>query len=222
MRALRDCGVPLSVDTRKPEVMRAVLDEGADMINDVAGFATRRRSRRCAERGRLLRDAHARRPADDAAGPRLSGRRRRGPRLACRAGRPRCSMPVSDRRGSSSTRASASARRSSTTSRCSRGCPSCRRRAAGAGRRVAQVDDRALTDGPSRAAGLGAREVAPVRGRRVHDVRARCARSGLRGGAAGKASMALAGRRAITPEFVMRLGRGRARARAARARARRC
>lgn len=32
---LRDCGVPLSVDTAKPEVMRAVLDAGADMINDI-------------------------------------------------------------------------------------------------------------------------------------------------------------------------------------------
>lgn len=40
LRALADVGVPLSVDTRKPEVMRAVLDEGADMINDVAGFAS--------------------------------------------------------------------------------------------------------------------------------------------------------------------------------------
>jgi dihydropteroate synthase len=40
LRALADAGVPLSVDTRKPEVMRAVLDEGADMINDVAGFRT--------------------------------------------------------------------------------------------------------------------------------------------------------------------------------------
>jgi dihydropteroate synthase len=40
LRALRDCGRPLSVDTRKPEVMRAVLDAGADMINDVAGFAS--------------------------------------------------------------------------------------------------------------------------------------------------------------------------------------
>lgn len=38
LRALADAGVPLSVDTRKPEVMRAVLDEGADLINDVAGF----------------------------------------------------------------------------------------------------------------------------------------------------------------------------------------
>jgi dihydropteroate synthase len=33
--ALRDCGVPLSVDTVKPEVMRAVLAAGADMINDI-------------------------------------------------------------------------------------------------------------------------------------------------------------------------------------------
>ncbi len=38
MRALEGCGRPLSIDTRKPEVMRVVLDAGADMINDVAGF----------------------------------------------------------------------------------------------------------------------------------------------------------------------------------------
>ena len=36
---LKDCGRPLSVDTRKPEVMRAAIAAGADMINDVAGFA---------------------------------------------------------------------------------------------------------------------------------------------------------------------------------------
>jgi dihydropteroate synthase len=35
LRALRDCGVPLSVDTCKPEVMRAVLDAGAAIINDI-------------------------------------------------------------------------------------------------------------------------------------------------------------------------------------------
>jgi len=40
LKALRECGVPLSVDTRKPEVMRAVIDLGADMINDVEGFAS--------------------------------------------------------------------------------------------------------------------------------------------------------------------------------------
>jgi len=35
---LLDCGRALSVDTSKPEVMRAALDAGADMINDVYGF----------------------------------------------------------------------------------------------------------------------------------------------------------------------------------------
>lgn len=38
--ALRDCGKPISIDTCKPEVMRAALDAGADMINDVNGFRT--------------------------------------------------------------------------------------------------------------------------------------------------------------------------------------
>ncbi|WP_420477152.1 dihydropteroate synthase [Noviherbaspirillum sp. ST9] len=36
--ALRDCGVPIAVDTFKPDVMRAALGAGADMINDVNGF----------------------------------------------------------------------------------------------------------------------------------------------------------------------------------------
>src|SRR5690625_4472796 len=31
LRAMRDAGVPVSVDTCKPEVMRAALDAGADM-----------------------------------------------------------------------------------------------------------------------------------------------------------------------------------------------
>jgi dihydropteroate synthase len=35
VRALRDCQVPLSVDTSKPEVMHVVLAEGASIINDV-------------------------------------------------------------------------------------------------------------------------------------------------------------------------------------------
>jgi dihydropteroate synthase len=35
---LRDANVPLSVDTYKPEVMRAALAAGADLINDVWGF----------------------------------------------------------------------------------------------------------------------------------------------------------------------------------------
>ncbi len=35
---LKDWGVPLSVDTLKPAVMRAALVAGADMINDINGF----------------------------------------------------------------------------------------------------------------------------------------------------------------------------------------
>lgn len=35
LRALRDAPVPLSVDTMKPEVMRAAASEGASLINDV-------------------------------------------------------------------------------------------------------------------------------------------------------------------------------------------
>ncbi len=35
---LRDLGVPLSIDTYKPEVMREVIAAGADMINDINGF----------------------------------------------------------------------------------------------------------------------------------------------------------------------------------------
>ena len=36
--ALRDCGVPLSVDTRHPQTMRAVLERSVDMINDVGAL----------------------------------------------------------------------------------------------------------------------------------------------------------------------------------------
>ncbi|HMV06673.1 MAG TPA: dihydropteroate synthase [Accumulibacter sp.] len=35
LEALADCGVPLSIDTYKPEVMRASLARGASMINDI-------------------------------------------------------------------------------------------------------------------------------------------------------------------------------------------
>jgi dihydropteroate synthase len=38
VEALRHAGVPLSVDTYKPEVMRASLSAGADLINDIWGF----------------------------------------------------------------------------------------------------------------------------------------------------------------------------------------
>lgn len=35
---LKDCGVPLSIDTVKPEVMRAAIAAGADLINDIAAL----------------------------------------------------------------------------------------------------------------------------------------------------------------------------------------
>jgi dihydropteroate synthase len=35
LEALSDCGLPISVDTYKPEVMRAALAAGASMINDI-------------------------------------------------------------------------------------------------------------------------------------------------------------------------------------------
>jgi dihydropteroate synthase len=35
LEALKDCGVPISVDTYKPEVMRAAIAHGAAMINDI-------------------------------------------------------------------------------------------------------------------------------------------------------------------------------------------
>jgi len=38
LEALREAGVAMSIDTCKPAVMRAVLDAGADMVNDVCGF----------------------------------------------------------------------------------------------------------------------------------------------------------------------------------------
>ncbi len=38
IEALRELNVPLSIDTYKPEMMRAALDAGADMINDIWGF----------------------------------------------------------------------------------------------------------------------------------------------------------------------------------------
>jgi len=36
--ALRDCGKPISVDTRRSEVMREAMIAGVDMINDITGF----------------------------------------------------------------------------------------------------------------------------------------------------------------------------------------
>lgn len=38
IEGLRNLNVPLSIDSYKPEVMRAALDAGADMLNDIRGF----------------------------------------------------------------------------------------------------------------------------------------------------------------------------------------
>lgn len=38
LEAMRGRGIPISVDTRKPEVMRVALAHGADIINDVGGL----------------------------------------------------------------------------------------------------------------------------------------------------------------------------------------
>ncbi|MBS1228700.1 MAG: dihydropteroate synthase [Proteobacteria bacterium] len=38
LAGLADCGVPISVDTYKPEVMRAAIDHGASMINDICAL----------------------------------------------------------------------------------------------------------------------------------------------------------------------------------------
>lgn len=38
VEALRDANIPLSIDSYKPDVMRAALDAGADMLNDICGF----------------------------------------------------------------------------------------------------------------------------------------------------------------------------------------
>ncbi len=40
IRAIRKkSSIPISIDTYKPEVAKAAIDEGADMINDITGFA---------------------------------------------------------------------------------------------------------------------------------------------------------------------------------------
>lgn len=39
IEGLRECGVPLSVDTVKPEVMRAAIGAGADLINDIRALS---------------------------------------------------------------------------------------------------------------------------------------------------------------------------------------
>ena len=65
-------GVPVSVDTYKPQVMQAVLDLGADIINDIWALRWQTRWHWRGGRGapalRRLPDAHAPRSADHAGG----------------------------------------------------------------------------------------------------------------------------------------------------------
>lgn len=39
IESLKDCGVPLSIDTYKPDVMKSVIGMNVDMINDICGFS---------------------------------------------------------------------------------------------------------------------------------------------------------------------------------------
>ena len=62
--------VPISVDTRKPAVMRAAIAAGASMINDVGALQAQGALQVVARQhgaGSHLPDAHARRAGDDAA-----------------------------------------------------------------------------------------------------------------------------------------------------------
>jgi len=125
VEGLRDCGVPVSVDTFKPEVMKAVLDAGADMINDIYGFR---------QPGAI----------DAVAGSRCGlcvmhmkgepGTMQTRPNMpTCWArsasswgpARSACARPGSSRAASCWTRASASARRPSTITSCCAGWPAC-------------------------------------------------------------------------------------------------
>jgi dihydropteroate synthase len=49
LEALRDASVPLSIDTMKPEVMRAAIAAGASMVNDVNALRTPGAVEACAE-----------------------------------------------------------------------------------------------------------------------------------------------------------------------------
>ncbi len=49
LEALRDASVPLSIDTMKPEVMRAAIAAGASMVNDVNALRTLGAVEACAE-----------------------------------------------------------------------------------------------------------------------------------------------------------------------------
>ena len=83
-------GVPVSVDTSSPEVMRAALDAGADIVNDVRSLRRPGALETVAAHGSagVCLHAHAGRAGDDDAGRAdVRRRRRRGRRLPARARR---------------------------------------------------------------------------------------------------------------------------------------
>lgn len=67
VRSLRErgCRAPISIDTRKPEVARAALEAGADLLNDVSALADPAMGALAAERGAAVVLMHMRgTPAD--------------------------------------------------------------------------------------------------------------------------------------------------------------
>ena len=85
----------VSVDTSKAAVAEAALEAGAAIVNDVTALrGDPEMAALCAERGAEAgADAHAGKPADDAGGPALRGRGRRGQGLPRRADGGRRSLP---------------------------------------------------------------------------------------------------------------------------------
>jgi len=60
VEALRDCGVPVSVDTQKPELMMQAIASGASMVNDINAFQSGGALEALAETGAALCFMHKR------------------------------------------------------------------------------------------------------------------------------------------------------------------
>ena len=119
VEALANEGAIVSIDSMKPAVMRAAVDAGASMVNDVRALhgAIRARGRVTARRCDLPH-AHAGRPTHDAAVARVRRRRAGSAAISCSHVRRRAKRRASRASASSSIPASGSARLSSTTSSC--------------------------------------------------------------------------------------------------------
>jgi dihydropteroate synthase len=106
--ALRDAGLPLSIDTVKPQVMHAALDRGASMVNDVNALRAPGAAEAVAATRAAVCLMHMQGEPSSARFARISPSAR-GPRR----------RQASTATASCSTRASDSASRSRTISRCS-------------------------------------------------------------------------------------------------------